>query len=172
MANLRICEGGLRWCYIFIRLLIANGRLMVRALVAIVMQILIISLIKALKGGKRGGWVGLTELTVLHVLTPTRQGFSHCSQTGDLGLRGIWLLCEGLVGLRDWGWAFESLSQVTYIDWEHIMSSKPEHRCFNYWKTKQIDDNQVDDELGPSEVLWFVLFDHCSRMKLLKFLMK
>lgn len=73
---------------------------MVRALGAIVMQILIISLIKASEGGKRGEGVELTEL---HVLTPTRQGFSRPSQTGDLGLWGIWLVCGGLVGLGDWG---------------------------------------------------------------------
>lgn len=52
----------------------ANGPLMVRALGAIVMQILIISLIKALErgvgGGGRGEEVEPTELTELHVLTP------------------------------------------------------------------------------------------------------
>lgn len=78
----------------------ANGPLMVRAPVAFVMQILIISLIKASEGGKSGEWVELT-LTELHVLTPTRQGFSRPSQTGDLGLRGIWLVCERLDGLGD-----------------------------------------------------------------------
>lgn len=75
---------------------------MVRALCAIVMQILIISLIKALEGGKRGEGVELT-LTELYVLTPARQGFSRPSQTGDLGLWGIWLVCEGLVGLGGLG---------------------------------------------------------------------
>lgn len=65
-----------------------------------VMQILIISLIKASEGGKRGEWVELT-LTELHVLTPTRQGFSRPSQTGDLGLQGIWLVCERLDELGD-----------------------------------------------------------------------
>lgn len=125
MANLRICEGGLRWCYIFIRLLMANGPLMVRAPVAFVMQILIISLIKASEGGKSGEWVELT-LTELHVLTATRQGFSRPSQTGDLGLRGIWLVCERLDGLGDWGWAFESVTQVTYIAQENIILSKPQ----------------------------------------------
>lgn len=58
---------------------------MVIALGAIVMQILIISLIKASEGGRRGKGVELT-LTELHVRTPTRQGFSRPSQTEDLGL--------------------------------------------------------------------------------------
>ncbi len=98
---------------------------MVRALVAIVMQILIISLIKASEGGKSVEGVELT-LTELHVLTPTRQGFSRPSQTGDLGLRGIWLVSERLLGLRDWGWAFESVTQVTYIAWENIILFKPQ----------------------------------------------
>lgn len=71
---------------------------MVRALGAIVMQILIISLIKALEGARGLEGVGLTELTELYVLTPTRQGFSLWSQTGDLGLQGIWLVCDRLVG--------------------------------------------------------------------------
>lgn len=68
------------------------------------MQILIISLIKASEvGGRSREWVELTftELHVLHVLNPTRQGFSRPSQTGDLGLQGIWLVCERLDGLGD-----------------------------------------------------------------------
>lgn len=75
---------------------------MVRALVAFVMEILIISLIKASEGGKSREWGELT-LTELRVLTPTRQGFSRPSQTRDLGLRGIWLVCERVDGLGDWG---------------------------------------------------------------------
>lgn len=54
----------------------ANRPLMVRAVRTIVMQMLIISLIKALEGGKRGEGVELT-LIELHVLTPTRQEFSR-----------------------------------------------------------------------------------------------
>lgn len=60
---------------------------MVRAVGTIVMQMLIISLIKALEGGKRGEGVELT-LIELHVLTPTRQEFSRPAQTGYLGLGG------------------------------------------------------------------------------------
>lgn len=97
MANLRIYEEGLRWCYIFIRVLIANGPLMVRAPAAIVMQILIISLIKASEGAEGKKRVGLRGL---HVLTHTWQGFSHWYQTGDLGLWGIWLLFERPVSCR------------------------------------------------------------------------
>ena len=64
------------------------------------MQILIISLIKASEGGIAQRMGGQT-LTELHVLTPARQGFSRLSQTEDLGLRGIWLVCERLDGLGD-----------------------------------------------------------------------
>lgn len=60
---------------------------MVRAVGTIVMQMLIISLIKALEGGKRGEGVELT-LIEPHVLTPTRQEFSRPAQTGYLGLGG------------------------------------------------------------------------------------
>lgn len=49
------------------------------------------------------GWWGRCKgaeltLTELHVLTASRQGFSRPSQTGDLGLWGIWLVCERLDG--------------------------------------------------------------------------
>lgn len=64
------------------------------------MQILIISLIKASEEGVVGGGCKGAELTLteLHVLTASRQGFSRPSQTGDLGLWGIWLVCERLHG--------------------------------------------------------------------------
>lgn len=91
----------------------ANRPLMVRAVRTIVMQMLIISLIKALEGGKRGEGVELT-LIELHVLTPTRQEFSRPAQTGYLGLGGR----RGLASVwsaGDWGWVFQSVTQGFHI---------------------------------------------------------
>lgn len=75
----------------------AKGPLMVRALGAIEMQILIISLIKASEGGKQGEGVELT-LTELHVLTPTRQGFSRPSRLEIWGSGGFGWFVKGWLG--------------------------------------------------------------------------